>query len=69
MKLLRRGFLHLAAGAAALPAISRLARADTYPSRPVRIMGGFPAGGTVDIIARLTGQWLAERLGQQIPAR
>jgi tripartite-type tricarboxylate transporter receptor subunit TctC len=65
MKLPRRTFLQLAAGFA-LPAVSRFARADTYPSRPVRIIGGFPAGGTVDIIARLTGQWLAERLGQQM---
>src|SRR5215831_9318422 len=61
----RRQFLHLAAGAAALPAVSRIASAQAYPSRPVRIMVGFAAGGGVDIIARLTGQWLAERLGQQ----
>src|SRR5499425_2863720 len=65
MKLPRRKFLHLAAGAAALPAVSRIASAQAYPSRPVRIMVGFAAGGGVDIIARLTGQWLAERLGQQ----
>src|SRR5262249_24929756 len=65
MNLLRRQFLHLAAGAAALPAVSRFARAQTYPARPVRIIVGFaPAGGT-DIIARLIGQWLSERLGQQ----
>jgi tripartite-type tricarboxylate transporter receptor subunit TctC len=65
MKSSRRRFLHLAA-AAVLPALSRVANTDTYPARPVRIIGGFPAGGTVDIIARLTGQWLCERLGQQI---
>jgi tripartite-type tricarboxylate transporter receptor subunit TctC len=66
MKLLRRQFLHLAAGAAALPAISRIARAQAYPTRPVHIIAGFPAGGTVDILARILGQWLAERLGQQV---
>ena len=60
----RRRFLHLAAGAAALPAISQIARAQAYPSRPVRIFVGYPAGGGVDITARLIGQWLSERLGQ-----
>jgi tripartite-type tricarboxylate transporter receptor subunit TctC len=65
MKLPRRNFLHLAAGAAALPAISRLASAQAYPARPVRIVVGFPAGGTSDIVARVLGQWLTERLGQQ----
>jgi tripartite-type tricarboxylate transporter receptor subunit TctC len=61
----RRGFLHLAAGAAAVPAASRIARAQGYPARPVHIIVGFPAGGTTDISARLFGQWLSERLGRQ----
>ena len=65
MKLPRRKFLHLAAGAVALPAISRMARAQTYPTRPVRLVVGFDAGGAADILARLMGQWLSERLGQQ----
>jgi tripartite-type tricarboxylate transporter receptor subunit TctC len=65
MKLPRRTFLQLAAGTAALPAVSRVARAQTYPTRPVRIIVGFPAGGATDILARLTGQWLSERFGQQ----
>jgi len=64
MKLPRRKFLQLTAGATALPAVSRIARAQTYPSRPVRIVIGFPAGGAFDITARLIGQWLSERLGQ-----
>jgi tripartite-type tricarboxylate transporter receptor subunit TctC len=65
MKILRRQFLHLAAGAAALPAVARIARADTYPSHPVRLVVGFAAGSTTDILARLMGQWLSQRLGQQ----
>jgi tripartite-type tricarboxylate transporter receptor subunit TctC len=64
MKLPRRNFLHLAAGVAALPAVSRLARAQAYPARPVRIIIGFAAGGVVEIVARLIGQSLSERLGQ-----
>jgi tripartite-type tricarboxylate transporter receptor subunit TctC len=65
MKLPRRNFLQLAAGAAALPAVSRIASAQTYPSRPVRIIVGFAPAGATDIMARLIGQWLSERLGQQ----
>jgi tripartite-type tricarboxylate transporter receptor subunit TctC len=65
MKLARRKFLHLGAGAAALPAASRIARAQTYPTRPVRLIVGFFAGGLSDILARLLVQGLSERLGQQ----
>ena len=65
MNLHRRRFLHLA-GAAALPAMSRPATAQAYPSRPIRIMVGFAAGGNFDIVARLIGQWLSERLGQPV---
>ena len=60
----RRQFLHLAAGAAALPVLPRIAQAQSWPTRPVRLVVGFPAGGPVDIVARLMGQWLSERLGQ-----
>ena len=66
MKFPRRRFLHLATGAAALPAVSRIAWAQTYPSRPVRIIVPFPAGQATDSIARLMGQSLSERLGQRI---
>jgi tripartite-type tricarboxylate transporter receptor subunit TctC len=66
MKLPRRNFLHLTAGAAALPAMWRIARADTYPSRPVHWIVGFAPGGGNDIVARLMGQWLSERLGQPV---
>jgi len=66
MKLRRRRFLHLAGGAAALLAVSSAARAQTYPTRPVRLIAGFPPGGVVDTFARLIGQWLSERLGQPI---
>src|SRR5262245_40336389 len=65
MKLPRRKFLHLAAGAAAVSAVSRIAWAQAYPSRPVRIVSGFAPAGAGDIVARLMGQWLSERLGQQ----
>jgi tripartite-type tricarboxylate transporter receptor subunit TctC len=64
MQLRRRQFLHLAGGAAALPAVSRIARAQSYPTRSVRIIVGNPPGGSSDIVARLIGQWLSERLGR-----
>ena len=65
MTLPRRRFLHIAAGAASLPIASRLAQAQSYPTRPVRIVSGFPPGGISDTYARLTAQWLSERIGQQ----
>jgi tripartite-type tricarboxylate transporter receptor subunit TctC len=64
VKLPRRQFLHLAVGAAALPAVSRVATAQAYPTRPVHIIVGYPAGNAPDIITRLTSQWSSERLGQ-----
>src|SRR5262249_9456427 len=65
MKLSRRNFLHLTAGAAALSAVSHVAWAQAYPSRPVRLIVGWPPGGAADVVGRLTGQLLSERLGQQ----
>jgi tripartite-type tricarboxylate transporter receptor subunit TctC len=66
MKFIRRNFLHLAAGAAALPVVSRIARAQAYPNRPLRWIVGFPAGGGADIVSRIMAPWLAERLGQPV---
>jgi tripartite-type tricarboxylate transporter receptor subunit TctC len=66
MKIRRRSFFRLAAGAAALPALPRFAGAETYPSRPVHLIIGYPPGGSADMTARLFGQWLSERLGQQV---
>jgi tripartite-type tricarboxylate transporter receptor subunit TctC len=66
MTLPRRNFLHLAAGAVTLPLFPRLASAQAYPSRPVRMIVGFPAGNAPDIVARLMGQWLSDQLGQPI---
>jgi tripartite-type tricarboxylate transporter receptor subunit TctC len=66
MHLARRQFLRLAAGAAGLPAAVRIAKAQTYPARPVRLIIGFPAGGGADIVARILGRWLAERVGQEV---
>jgi tripartite-type tricarboxylate transporter receptor subunit TctC len=65
MKLPRRQILRLVAGAAAVPVISRIAWAQDYPNKPVRLIVGFPAGNAPDIIARLIGQWLSDQLGQQ----
>src|SRR6516162_6150531 len=65
MSLPRRRFLHLVSGAVVLPAVSRIARAQNYPTRPVRIVVGFPPGGSNDLYARLIGQWLTEQLGGQ----
>jgi tripartite-type tricarboxylate transporter receptor subunit TctC len=65
MKLHRRRFLHLAAGSVSLPSAPRAAWSQTYPARPVRLVVGFPAGSSPDIVARIIGQWLSERLGQQ----
>jgi len=66
MKLLRRRFLHLAGAIAAFPVVSRVAFAQSYPARPVRLVAPFPPGGSIDLSARLVAQWLSERLGQQV---
>src|SRR5262245_24717405 len=66
MKLPRRTFLHLATSASALPFLPHIARAQAYPTRPVRLIVGFPPGGVADVFARLIGQWLSERLGQPL---
>ena len=63
MTIPRRRFLHLAAGAAAFPLVSSLARAEGYPTRPVRLLVGFAAGGNFDVVARIMAQWLSDRLG------
>jgi hypothetical protein len=65
----RRQFLHLAAGAAAMPTLSRIAWAQAYPTRPVHLLVGFAPAGAADITARLIGQWLSERLGQRAAAK
>ena len=65
MRLSRRKLLHAAAGAAVVPAVARVASASDYPTRPVHLIIGYPPGGSADMTARLTGQWLSERLGQQ----
>ena len=65
MKFPRRQFLYLAASAVAVPAVTRMARAQSYPTRPVHLIVGFAAGSTTDILGRLMGQWLSQRLGQQ----
>jgi tripartite-type tricarboxylate transporter receptor subunit TctC len=66
MRFPRRQFLHLAAGAAALPALSHVAKAQAYPARPVRLIVGFAPGGVTDIVARIMGQWLSGRFGKQV---
>jgi tripartite-type tricarboxylate transporter receptor subunit TctC len=66
MRLPRRRFLELAAAAAALPAVSSLAHGQAYPTRPIRIVVGYPAGGSTDLVARIVGQWVSERLGQPV---
>jgi tripartite-type tricarboxylate transporter receptor subunit TctC len=66
MKFARRQFVHLAAGAVVLPSASRIGRAQTYPSRPMHLIVGYPAGGPLDTSARLIAQWLSERLGQPL---
>jgi hypothetical protein len=66
MNLPRRQFLHVAAGAATLPVVSEIARAQAYPMRPIRLVAPYPAGGNVDLYARIIGQVLTERLGQTV---